>query len=303
LIRHYCFIEPQSDVSLNGSWLYQYILSFFPSLVLQNIFAVIVLWVQSILINTMVSTHKLGRETTLFAGLFYVLFFSLSKESLALSPILLSNLFLILGIYNIVELTKHVDIRHHLFNSGLFITISALIYPPYLLIVILGVIGFHTMKSLKSYGNIQYLTGVLSALILIFGFQYVTNGVLEHSFYFQLIKFDFLKNVIPLPLKILISLYVLFIIIVLFQYSDLMSKKSIQTRKKIELFYLLLVFFGFSAIIFYKNDPTDIYTIALPLGVLFGIRLSELKSITISEIVHLFLLICLIFIQYNVISF
>ncbi len=300
LIRHHCFIEAQPNVSVSVSWLHQNILNFFPSILLQNIIAIIVLWIQSIFINTIASTHKLGRETTLFAGLFYVLLISLSKESLALSPVLSANLFLIIGIFNIVESTKQVDIRHYLFNSGFFLTIAGLIYPPYLFTILFGFIGFYAMKPLKSFGNIQYLAGVSASYILVFGIQYLVSGTIQHNFAFQFIQLSFLKNIISQQLVILISVYIVILIFVFLQYTDLMSKKSILTRKKIELFYVLMLFYGIAALLFYNNDSMDMFMMALPLGTLFGLRISEFKSVTTSEIIHLLLLACLIFIQYNI---
>jgi hypothetical protein len=246
----------------------------------------------------MANEHKLGRENSLFPGLFYILLMTLLPEGLSLHALLLANTFLILGFNNIIDSTKHVDIRHFLFNSGFFLTIAAFIYQPYLLLLIIGLISYYNIKSLKPMGNIQYITGILTAFVLFFGVQYLITGNFEYQINFQFISKDIFTVPASVNLVIFGVINLAFVGFVLSQYNLISIKKNIQTRKKIELGYVLMFSMLILTLLFFHQKPIEMLTLAFPLGTLTGLRLAEFKSVVWAEMTHLFLLIGLLLIHY-----
>ncbi|MFZ1703513.1 MAG: DUF6427 family protein [Saprospiraceae bacterium] len=300
IIRHVGLLDRITYQGTERSWLFQHIQFTMPSSWLQNFIAIILLWLHSILINNIVNSNKLSKETGLLSGLFYVLLMSMSSEGLSLHPILLANTFLLLGIHNIMESSKEVDIRHLLFNTGLFLSLAAFIYPPYFVIVVLGLLGFNTVKSFKAIGLIQYIIGIISSFIIILGIQYLIQGVISFQLPVSIIDHRVWSNSLTPNTLIFVLSFVFCLLFMLIQYPGIISKKNIQTRKKIELFYLLILFSIIVKLIFFYNQSLELTILALPVGLLLGIWAAENKSVVFAEIIHLMLLVCLFILHYNI---
>lgn len=279
------------------TWLFQQILKLAPNSFLIHLLSVLLIWIQAILINNLVNSHKLSKENSVLPGLWFALLISLIPPTASLNPIIIANTFLILGFVNIIESTKQVDIRHNLFNAGLFFTIASFIYTPYTLMLLPGFIGFYIFKSLKPSGNLQLLTGVVTAVLLIFGSYYISTGQIHSGVYLRFIHPGQLFQMPEYSIFVFSGLYLLALAYSLFCYPDLIFKKNIQTRKKIEITYLISLFTALTVIMFFDNHIGQIVILAFPLGILIGIRTAENKSILLSEIFHLIFLGGLIYIQ------
>lgn len=272
------------------TWLFTFLTSFINNATAQNFFAVILLWIQTILINNTCIEHKLSRENTLFPGLFYALMISFTPAGLSLHSLLLANTFLILGLINVIHSSKHVDLRHFLFNAGFFLTLAMFIYPAYLFFIGIGLFGFYTLKTLKPIGNLQFFTGIITGLILVSGTQYLIEGSWMTG-----VNFSPFWQVAPQAMPdltswIFITIYAFILFSTIGFYPDLISKKNIQSRKKIELIYVVQLSTLLSAVFFFQGNLLEIMVLGFPLGTLIGLRLSELKSPVFAEVIHLILL-------------
>lgn len=290
LVRHVVFFKTINPVKGEETWLYSWVSSWIPSGFVQNIFAVFIIWIQAILINNMCIEHKLSRENTLFPGLFYALLISFIPESLALHPILLANTFLIAGFANIIHSAKQVDIRHFLFNAGFFLILAVMFYPSYILFILIGLFGFYSIKSLKPMENLQFITGILSGIILVLGLQFLIYNSWEFHLFFSPVWKTGITALSTLPAWIFIIMMVLVLIASIGFYPDLISKKNIQTRKKIELIYLIQISMLISVVFFFHGQILEVLLVAFPVGMLTGLRLSEIRSHVFAEVVHLILL-------------
>ncbi|MBK8620606.1 MAG: hypothetical protein IPN79_02320 [Saprospiraceae bacterium] len=262
-----------------------------------QLISILLIWIHALLINNLVNNHKLSRENSVLPGLWYALLISLAPASTSLNPIIIANTFLILGFVNVIESTKQVDIRHNLFNAGLFFTTASFIYTPYIMMLIPGLIGFYIFKSLKPSGNLQFITGIITSVLLIFGTYYISTGQIHPGIYLRFIDPALLFQMPEYSVFVFFGLYLLAIAYTLFYYPDLIFKKNIQTRKKIEIPYLISLFTALIVVLFFSNQTSQIVILAFPLGTLVGIQTAENKSILSSEIFHLVFLGGLIYIQ------
>src|SRR5690606_1475390 len=226
-----------------------------------------------------VNNHKLSKESTLFPGLMFALFMSILPESLFLHPVLLSYLFILAGLSNVVEAGKQIDIRHLVFNAGLFFTLSIFVMPQNLYMVILGIIGFYSIKSLKTMENIQYIVGIITGIIIMFSLQYLLYDSIEVPEFFQIIQREVFTSPVSDTALLALILFSLFLLFVLFQYPNIISKKNIQVRKKIELFYVLLFFLLLTWLTLHLDKPDYLMYLGLPLGTLTGIWMADNKSV------------------------
>lgn len=298
IIRFHIFFVTAPAEKQETTWLFQQISSLIPNSFFVNVLTIILMWIQAVLINNVVNNHKLSRENSVLPGLWYVLIFSLVPATASFHPLLLANTFLILGFVNVIESTKQVDIRHYLFNAGLFFTIAAFVYTPYIVMLLPGFLGFYVFKSLKPSGNLQFIVGILTGFILIFGSYYIITGQIHAGIYLHFLKPDQLFIMPEISVLVFFGLYLFGLAYSLFYYPELIFKKNIQTRKKIETAYLVTLFTAVTVILFFDNQIGQIAILAFPLGTLIGIQTAENKSILFSEILHLIFVGGLIYIQF-----
>lgn len=297
-IRFKGFFVPENIENTNGTWFYYSISSLFSSPIWGNSIGILILWLQSVLINNLVNYHKLSRENTLFPGLMYVLFVSILPDTLYLNPVTITYLFVISGISNIVQAGKQIDIRHHVFNAGMFFTLSAFISAENLYFAIFGILGFYNLKTLKWRENLQYMIGILTAFIFVFSLQYLFGQPLEFPVVFSWLHLTSLTGGLTNTVLCGVICYVLILFFVFIQYPRITEKKNIQTRKKIELFYFFMFFLLLSFLSLKMDEPSDLIYLALPLGALTGIWMADQKSMLINELIHLLALGSLLVSQY-----
>ena len=211
---------------------------------------------------------------------------------------LLANTFLIIGFINIFDSSKQVDLRNFLFNAGFFLTLALFIYPAYLFFVAIGLFGFYNLKSLKPIGNLQFLSGIITCLILVSGMQYLIEDRWMTEVNFSPFWQVGPKAMPDFTTWIFITMYAFVLIATIGFYPDLIAKKNIQNRKKIELVYVMQLSTLVSAVFFFQGNLLQVMVLAFPLGTLMGLRLSELKSPIFAEVIHLILLSGLFIIQY-----
>lgn len=211
--------------------------------VYQQILASLLVFFQATMINRMVIKNRIGQGITLIPGLFFIVFASFHPDLLQLSPELIGFTFLLLAIAGINISYKKFNASVLIFNTGFFIAVSAILYTPNLLFIVLGYIGFVIVRSFKISERFQYLAGVLCPYFLYGGYLFLTDQFMPrwNGFLSNLINIpDFSelpKSNISAPLGIILF----FIVLAVLSYNSYSSKKSIQAQKKIDVLYWVLL--------------------------------------------------------------
>lgn len=303
ILRISTFIYPQTYVGTEDTWLVSNLLTYIPNITIQSILAIMLIFFQAVTLNNIVAKHRLSKENTLFAGLIYVLLINLLSENLVLSPVLIANTFFILGLGNIFEGFKSQDVRHNIFNSGVFFGLASIIYPPYTVLFLLGFIGLIILRSFKIQEKLQYLSGFLVNYFLLFAILYSPGQAFNFANLFpdfSVVKFNFYAWNIGLITSIIIVVYLLNIIYVLINYGHYMAKKNVYTQKKIGITFWALLF-GFIALFFFTSQSLfPIITICLPLAIFLGMNLSDSKTKLLPELIHLTLIGLLVISHFNI---
>ena len=272
---------------------------------IQNIVANLLIFVHVLLINYICIKHKLSREITLFSGLFYVLFVSLLPDNMVLSNALIANTFIIIAFKNLLETYKNTQATPQIFNSGFMIGLASLFYSPYFAYLIFGVLSLLMLRSFKLIEKLQFFIGLVIPYFLLFVYRYWND--------IPFIELDFIKNMFfkwPVfrtdrLIVFYISVVVLLgaVLVSFINYSTFTAKKSIQTQKKIDIIFILLLFSFVSFAIFSTEQVIHFLTLALPLSLLTGMAASDSKSKIFYEILHLFLLGLIFIGQFRLINF
>lgn len=272
---------------------------------MQNIMASILIFVQVLLINYIFIKHRLSREITLFAGLFYVLFVSVIAENCYLSNILIANTFIILAFKNILETYKVPQATAQIFNTGLMIGVASLFYSPYFAFLIFGVIALLQLRSFKILEKIQFFIGAGIPYFLLFTYRYWND--------IPFVDIDFIRDIFfrwpsissdeLLIFYFAVLILLLGVIVSIFNYGTFTAKKTIQTQKKIDLVYWMLIFSLISFLIFSSERANHLISLAFPLALLIGISVSDTKNRIFYELLHIVLLSMVFISHFKLINF
>lgn len=279
-----------------ASWVYHFI--GFKGLIPQLVAGILV-FLQAFLITLTDYNHKLSKETTLFAGVFLVLCSSLSMPLLHLSPAYFANVFLILGVYEVLGTYRSSNAAGSIFNAGFFVGLSALFVPSHLFFLLLIFIALNLLRGFKFEERLMVLIGAVVPLFLV-GTYYFWIGDLPTFWAVQFTEafglFDFYSgNTFTL---IHIGLLGVILLVVLFGRGQISGRKTVQVQKKIDIFYWALVVCLLVVVFQAKIQEPSVLTIAPFLGLFLGIQFSMIKP-NVGELLHFLLLILVLFLQYR----
>lgn len=274
-----------------------------PNPLLQQIIANVLIFIQALLICNIALKHKLANEGTLFSGALYVLYVSLFLSNATLTPALIANTFLIIALANILQTYKVTDDVASVFNTGFFLGTAALIYPPYIFGLIFGYLGLVIIYTMRFRETLQYLIGYFIPLFLVwvaslyvpvlasFLTVFVQNAF-KYSYPHSISYID-LVGLVIMGLSLLVSLLV---------YGKLTFKKTIQSQKKIEIVYWLMLCVALGYGIMATHEFEILIGLALPLSILMGIYISESKSKVLYELYHLVLVGYILISYFNIVN-
>jgi hypothetical protein len=258
----------------------------------QSIIAILLIFIQAVLINRICIKHRLTHELTLFPGVFFVIWVSLFPELLVLSPALIANSFLIFAFYELFRTYKKPKASTHIFNVGFWISIAAIFYLPFISLILLGYVGIYTLRSFKWSERFQYITGIIVPFFWLGVWQlWVGNlrGVWQDFILENIQFFESITRVLSGNLAWVLGILVLLISFV-FSYNQFTIKKSIQVQKKIDVYYWLMLCALVGLILI--NTPTHVYLIVLSLAVALFLSMYFLrvKNKMYGELIHIILI-------------
>ncbi|HUR31332.1 MAG TPA: hypothetical protein VMZ69_07855, partial [Saprospiraceae bacterium] len=125
-----------------------------------------IVFIQAAMLNRLFIRQSMLGEINLFPGLTYILLTSFHPSLIGMSSVLLANttlLFALMYLFDILKKEKQEETR---FVAGWWLAVSGLIYTPYLLLILFGLIAMSMLKTLKIKDIFQYLTGYISPFLI-----------------------------------------------------------------------------------------------------------------------------------------
>ena len=119
----------------------------------------------SYIVNLCINQSELFNRTLFLSALTFVVFSCSVSVQDPLNPIILSNLFLVLALREILKIKRQVSCKSLLFNSSCLIIISGLLYPPYLLFFILP---WCALSVIKTFYFKEWLMPIIALILFLF---------------------------------------------------------------------------------------------------------------------------------------
>lgn len=266
----------------------------------QSIVAIVLIYIQALVINRIGIKHKLNKNFGLLPGVFYALFISLVPLETALTPILIANTFVIISLQYIITTYNKREVSRNVFSSGMYATLGSLFYFPYLYFFVVTTIGLLIMRSFSFKERLQHMIGWVLPYLLIWVWHFWSDNespVIPNYFQDQ---YSFLNvgQIEGVKLWAFVILFVVFILVFLTQYLTFSSKKEITTQKKIDIFYWVMLYGGISILFYNHLSISHFFVVALPFGYFLAMSIVNIKNVTIRELVHFLLIAGVIYNHY-----
>jgi hypothetical protein len=293
LIRAITLIEPKAFLLPEKSNVFQK--SIFLTIqqpFAQNVIANILIFIQAMIVNSLVVKHRLSRENTLIPAVIYVLFATIMPENALLSPVIVANTFVILALYHIFTTYKVQIATVNIFNAGLFLALASLFYAPYFTFLLFGIIALSQLRAFRLMEFIQYAAGFVTPFFLLFTYRYCNDIVFFDSEFLLSILGNLPKSDKHLVLSQWVGFSVLLVatLFLLGVYGTITGRKNIQIQKKFDIVYWLMFFCLTSFFAFQSNQLEHLLTLTIPISILAGNMASDSTSRVFYEFVHLLLL-------------
>lgn len=252
--------------------------------------ALVVVLLQALFIILFTNSHKLSGDRTLYAGVFYVLFSSISTSFLGLSPALMGNTFLLLALANFFDIYKNKEPAGRHFNAGFWLGIAALFYGSLFLFFFFGILAINLMRAFNIKEMLQMISGYLVPFILIFTFYYSIGDVNESYWAYITSSFGII-NIRETPNLdyIAVALLGFAILATIFKYNVFVDKQGMKNRKNITLLFLFIIFAVASATIQAGVGMDHLIILAIPISILLSIIFSKITKPVWAESWHFLL--------------
>lgn len=287
---------PYDTTSL--SLVYQYFEQFFPKTYYWNVLlATVLVFINAVQINNIVIKNRISRDINLYSGMAFILLSSFHKDMFWLSPQLISLSFLLAAMSNVFRIYQRPKSAIYIFNTGFFTGLATLFYFPYSLFIFFAVIAIIILRKFVIREIIQLLVGfILVFFFLAFILFWNDQSFNFYEIFLKQFKWSFSFSFYQLNEWIILALSVLMIFVSISNYRKFTIKKSIQSQKKVNLFYWFMLF-GFITLPFV---PTififpSLLIIYISFAVFIGMFMTRTKNEAALELLHLFLLFFIIF--------
>ena len=202
----------------------------------------LLIFVHVLMINYLHIHHKLSRSSSLFAGLFYILWMSITPFK-GVSDILIANTFVILALANVWRCYKLNNITVYTFNAGILIGFAGLIFLPYAIFLFFLLVSLSVISILKFKNVLQLWVSFAIPWFLWFTYHYWYSMPLD---FMDIVRFFGFKRSWSEMSGSWTTwagglVYMVIFFLALIWYVDIKSKKSIESQKKL----LLCLFFYF----------------------------------------------------------
>lgn len=259
----------------------------------------LLVFIQAVMINRLFIRQSMLGEINLFPGLAYILLTSFHPAFTGISSVLLANTTFLIALNYLFDILKKDRQEETRFMAGLWLAVSGLLYSPYLVLLLFGLIGMSILKTLKIKDIFQFFTGYICPFLIGWMIRIITTESLNPGIIAAFQPFGIPEVAILYGISdvITISFLGLLLLFSLLGYTQIISRKNIHAQKKIDTIYAY-VFFCFLMALFPSVVSVHfLFVFLIPLCLFLAILLRMVKLPAISESIHFILFVTAILTQ------
>lgn len=264
--------------------------------------AIFLLFFQAVLINRILIRQRMGRQTSLLAGVIYILLMNVLPGVRGVHDVMIANLFAILMISNGYSVLRLYRTEKLIFNMGFWAAIAFIFFPAYIVLVPFMFVVMYVLRTINPREMTQAFVGYINVILLVLAFCYVGNfpegyNSLDVIPHFRNIGALFAFGNIPFGL--FLGFTYLLVILGVLRYYSLLAKQDFKSQKKIKLTYYLLAFLWLGIVFVHIISPHHLLIAAIPLSMILGILLTHWTQKLAAELIHLLVVIGILYLHFQ----
>ena len=260
----------------------------------------LLVFVQAAILNRLFIKQSMIGEINLYPGLCYILLTALHPSFIGVSSLLLANTTLLIALAYLFDVLKKDRQEETRFMAGWWLAMSGLLYTPYFILILFGLIAMSMLKTLKLKDVFQYLTGFISPFFIGWMVRIILAGDLKTGMLNMFATFGVpaFAKVDNLADIITVSIIGLLLLISLLGYNQIIARKNIHAQKKIDTMYAL-VFFSIPMILFPLAISVQfLLVLVIPFSLFMAIMLRLIKHPAVAESIHFILFVTALVTQF-----
>jgi Family of unknown function (DUF6427) len=260
--------------------------------VFSAILATVLVLIQAVLVNWVVSEVRMMPERNWLPGMLYAYFTACIPAFQYTTAPLMAATFIPLALQQVFRAYKAQQATTIVFDAGLWIAVAGLFYPPAVFLLIFTYISLNSLRSFSFREQAVFLCGAFVPGFL----GWVACFWFDKGYWFRHIHFWGLFQYFDFSMPFNIAMQAasgwigLLLLWVLLGYGRYMSKKLIQIQKYINALYWLIAVGGLSLLLRTKPDTVHLLLIAPAMGILLAMSVQSIRNRMVAEILHLGLL-------------
>jgi hypothetical protein len=294
------FPEARVDGEISGHWGRELILAAQGWGAGEYLFSTFLVFVQAAMLNRLMIKQSMLGEINLFPGLAYILLTSMHPAFIGVSSILLANTTLLIALAYLFDVLKKEKQEETRFMAGFWLAVAGLVYTPFAIFFLFGLLSMSMLKTLKLKDVFQFLTGYLSPFFIGWMVRVIRTRDLNpaHFEFFDAFGIPGLSAMTSTSDIITLSVFALLLLVSLMGYSQIIARKNIHAQKKIDTMYVM-VFFTIPMALFPPTISIQyLLTIAIPLALFVAIMVRLIRHPAVAESLHFILFVTAIVIQF-----
>lgn len=240
-------------------------------------------------VNNVININRLGKRATFFASIALLLCTFLLPQSAALSPSFLASFALLASLLQFFRAYDKKNSVLEVFNAAFFAGLSGLLYPPGIWFGLFALFAWFILRTFNAKELIILLVGFLLPYYLCATYMYLNDRLLDwwsKEVAGSGFRPDF-AFADSLALRISGVLFLLFLLLALFNLRALKYKTTIREQKFIDVLLLFLLISCLTWIGQKRFGPEDVAVIVLPMSIFLSLNLQAFKNEQIAEFLHL----------------
>lgn len=282
-----------------GSWAGDFVMASHQWGAGEFILSTFLVFVQAVLINRIFIRQSMLGEINLFPGLSYILLTAMHPGFIGLSSVLLANTTLLMALIYLFDILKKEKQEETRFMAGWWLAVSGLLFTPYIMLAVFGLIAMSILKTLKIKDIFQYLTGYFSPfligwLIRIIITEEFNPGILDIFGQFGIPSF--LPHMAVSDI-ITLAIFGMLLLFSLLGYTQIIARKNIHAQKKIDILYAF-IFFCIPMSLFVEVLTVQfLMVLMVPFSLHLAILLRMVRHQAVAESIHFIVFVAAILTQ------
>ncbi len=180
VIKFWALTHPQLPVVPETAFVWGWIMEllsgiFGYSAVVFTFLAVVNVLIQGLLLNRVADFGRLFHQTSFLPAVSYILLTGIIPAFNFFSAPLIANWFVIIALYLIFSAQGREEARRQFFNIGFVLSLAALIYFPYIILLLGAVIAAAFLTPVKASGVMIILMGFITPLYFLAGILFLAD--------------------------------------------------------------------------------------------------------------------------------